>query len=165
MSTGSTSGDRAPARAVAAVIHAAVVAAAQHLVTDVLRLVDVADDDLGTLHDHPAAYRAGVVGGAGAAPAQGLDLEDLDAVGQFDEPLGARKEFGAEVGGDAEGEDVDVQVVDHARELVDLLRREELRLVGDDVVRPAAPREMLDEVRVHVLVVLDLHRVRDQAEP
>ncbi len=139
-------------------------AAAQDLVADRFRLVDVSHDDLGALDDHLAAYRAGVVGGAGAAPAQGLHLEDLHAVGEFDQALGAGEELGAEVGRNTEGVDVEAQVVDHARELVDLYRRQELRLVGDDVVRAAALGEVLDDVRVQVLLVLDLHGVGDQAE-
>ena len=102
--------------------------------------------------------------GAGAAPAQGLHLEDLDAVGQLDQALGAGEQLGAEVGRDAEGVDVEAQVVHHASELVYLLRCQELRLVRDDVVRTAALREVVDEVGVEVLSVLDLHRVRDQAE-
>ncbi len=152
---GRTSGDRAAARAVAA----------EDLVADVVGLVDVADDDLGAFDHHLTAYGAGVVRGAGAAPAQRLDLQHLDPVGQFHQPLGAREQLGAEVGRDAEGVHVQAQVVHHARELVDLLRREELRLVGDHVVRAAAVREVVDEVGVEVLAVLDLHGVGDQAQP
>ena len=52
-----------------------------------------------------------------AAPAQRLDLQHLDPVGQLDQPLGAGEQPGAEVGGDAEGVDVDPQLVDHPRKL------------------------------------------------
>lgn len=102
------------------------VTAAQHLVTHLARLlVDVTDDDLGTLDDHLAAYGAGVVRGAGAAPAERLDLEHLDPVGELDQALRAGEELGAEVRGDAEGEDVEAEVVDDAGELVDLSRGED----------------------------------------
>lgn len=144
---------------------AAVVTSAQDLVADVVGLVDVADDHLGPLDDHLTAYGAGVVGGAGAAPAQGLHLEDLDAVGQLDQTLGAGEQLGAEVGRDAEGVHVEAQVVHDAGELVDLFGGEELGLVGDHVVRAAALGEMVDEVGVEVLSVLDLDGVGDQAEP
>lgn len=102
--------------------------------------------------------------GAGAAPAQGLDLEDLDAVGEFDQALGAGEQLGPEVGRDAEGVDVEAEVVDDAGQLVDLVGREELRLVRDDVVHAAALGQLVDDVRVHVEVVGHLHGVGDEAE-
>src|SRR5690606_6180332 len=83
---------------------------------------------------------------------------------QLHEPLRAGEQAGAEVGGDAEGVDVDVQVVHHAGELVDLLGGEELRLVGDHVVRASALQEVVDQVGVEVGALPDLHRVRDEAE-
>src|SRR4051794_13108102 len=59
---------------------APVVLPAEHLVGHFGRRpvgrVDVADHDHLTLHHHHSVLRAGVVGGALAAPAQSLDLED-----------------------------------------------------------------------------------------
>ena len=100
----------------------------------------VPDDDLLALDDHDAVDDAGVVGGLAAAPAQRLDLEQLHPVGELDEPPRAGEELGAEVGGDAEGVDVDVELVDDPGELLDLGRRVELRLVADEVVDPGARR-------------------------
>jgi hypothetical protein len=117
------------------------VAAAEHLVLDEpgSGTIGVADDHLLALDDHGAVDDAGVVGGPAAAPAQGLDLQHLHPVGEFDEPARPGEELRAEVGGDAEGEDVDVELVDHPGQLLDLLRRIELRLVADDEVHaPAA---------------------------
>ena len=107
-----------------AVHPAHVVPSAEHLVLDhpLLRAVGVADDDLLALDDHDPVDDAGVVGRLPAAPAQRLDLEDLDPVGELDEPLRAGEELGAEVGGDAEGVDVDVELVDEPGELLDLAR-------------------------------------------
>ena len=76
------------------------------------RLVGVTDDDDLALGDHDPVLDARVVRGALAAPAQGLDLQDLRAVGELDQPRGAREEPGPEVGQDAEAEDVDAQLVD-----------------------------------------------------
>ena len=122
---------------------AAVVAAAQHLVADLRPPASTSPTTTWAPSTTISpADGAGVVRGAGAAPAQGLDLEHLDPVGEFDQALGAGEELGAEVRRDAEGEDVQAQVVDHAGELVDLLRGEELRLVRDDVVAPAALGEV-----------------------
>ena len=84
-------------------------------------LLDVADDDDLALDHHLAVLRAGVVGGALPAPAQRLDLEDVHPVGQLDQPRRARKQPGPEVGEDAEREHVDLQLVDHPGQLVDLV--------------------------------------------
>ncbi len=82
----------------------------------------VPDDDLLALDDHDAVDDASVRRAAATAPAQRLDLEHLHAVGELDEALAAGEELGAEVGGDPEGEDVDVHLVDDARQLLDLRR-------------------------------------------
>ena len=104
---------------------AAVVLAAEHLVPDVGWLGDgvmvgVADDDHLALDHHLAVLRTGVVCRALSAPAQCLDLQDVRTVGQLDETSRAGKQSGPEVGQDAEGEHVDLEVVDHPSELVDL---------------------------------------------
>lgn len=105
------------------------------------------------------------MGGARPAPAQRLHLKGLYAVGELDQPLGAGEELGAEVRGDTEGEDVQAQIVHDAGQLVDLVRGEELRLVDDHVVHPAALGELIDEVRVQVHALGGLDRLRDQAQP
>ena len=101
------------------------VLSAQHLVADLGRrlvgLLDVADDDDLALDDHLAVLGPGVVGGSLAAPAQRLDLKGVHPVGELDQPRRAREQLGPEVGEDAEGEDVDLQVVDEPGELVDLV--------------------------------------------
>ena len=74
----------------------------------------VADDHLLPSTTADTADDPGIVGGLAAAPAQGLDLEHLHPVGELDEPLAAREELGAEVRGDPEGMDVDVELIDNA---------------------------------------------------
>ena len=96
--------------------------------------VDVTDDHLRALDDHDAADRPGVVRGPATAPAQRLHLQHLDPVGQLDQPRRAGEQPGAEVGRDAEREDVDVQLVDDPGQLLHLRRGVELRLVADQVV-------------------------------
>ena len=60
-------------------------------------------------------------------------------VGQLDQALRAGEQPGPEVRRDPEREDVQVQFVHDPRQLIDLVRSEELRLVHDHVVDPAAP--------------------------
>ena len=102
--------------------------------------------------------------GAGSAPAQGLDLEHLHPVGELDEPLAAREELGAEVRGDPEGMDVDVELIDNACQLVDLLGPIELRLVADEVVHAQPTRQRTDDVLPEVEVVGHLDRGHRQPE-
>ena len=45
---------------------------------------------------------------------RGVHREHLHPVGELDEPLAAREELGAEVRGDPEGMDVDVELIDNA---------------------------------------------------
>jgi len=78
------------------------------------------------------------VRGALAAPAQGLDLEHVHPVGKLDQAPAPGEQPGAEVAEDAEGEDVDLELVDDPGQLVDLMGRIELGLVADQVVDPAA---------------------------
>ena len=75
------------------------------------------------------------------------------------------EELGAEVGGDAEGVHVDVELVDDPGELLDLHRGVELRLVTDEVVDPGPGREPLDDLVPEVEVVADLDGRRRQAQP
>ena len=150
----------------------------QHLVADLgpractgarpgsrLVRVDVPHDDDLTLGDHHPVLGAGVVRGPLAAPAQRLDLEHVHPVGELDQARGAREQLGAEVGEDAEGEDVDLQLVDDPGELLDLLGRVELRLVTDQVVDPRSVGERVHDVVPEVEVVLDLARLVGEAEP
>ena len=106
----------------------------------------VPDHDLGTLGDHPAPDRTGVVGGPLAAPAQGPHLQGLDPIRQLDQPTRAGEQQGPEVGQDPDGEDVDAELVDDPRELVDLLREVELGLVADQVVDPLTRGQLGDQV-------------------
>ena len=119
------------------------VAPAEQLVGDLGVAARVADhDDLAVVHllavDQPS-----VLGGAGAAPAAGLDLELLALVGQLEEAGRALEELAAEVGEEAEGVDVGVELVDHAGELLDLGRCVELRLVAHEVLEAAVGRRVL----------------------
>ena len=131
--------------------------------TPVRRGRGVADDDLLALDDHDAVDDAGVVRRLAPAPAQRLHLEQLHPVGELDEPPAAREELGAEVGGDPEGVDVDADLVDDPRELLDLRRGVELRLVTDEVVDPRAGGEPLDDHVPEVEAVADLDGGRRQA--
>ena len=107
----------------------------------------------------------GVLGGAGAAPAAGLDLELLALVGQLEEAGRALEELAAEVGEETEGVDVGVELVDHAGELLHLGRCVELRLVAHEVLEAAvglrALRGQLEEVELRA----DVDGRRRHAEP
>jgi hypothetical protein len=147
-----------------------VVLPAEHLVGDVhvrvvvVGLLDVADHDDVALDDHHAVLGTGVVGGALAAPAQRLDLQDVHPVGELDETRGAGEHQRAEVGEDPEGEDVDLQLVDDLGQGVDLFGGVELRLVADEVVDPAALGQVVDDVAPEVELAVDLDRVVGQAQ-
>ena len=140
-----------------------VVPAAEHLVADAVAGVGVADHDLLALDDHHPVDGPGVVGGPGAAPAERLDLQHLDPVGQLDQPLRAREQPGPEVGGDAEREHVDAELVDHPGQLLGVHRRVELHLVADQVVDPAAAHPLVGHDVPEVQLVGDLDRRRGQA--
>jgi len=79
-------------------------------------------------------------------------------------PGTASAELGAEVGRDAEGEDVQFQVVDDTGGLVALVRREELRLVGDHIVATAAFGEAVDETGAEVEALRGLDRFGHQTQ-
>ena len=144
------------------------VLAAEHLVGDLGRWLvgglHVAHDDHLALGDHHAVLGACVVGGALPAPAQGLDLQCVHPVRQLDEPRAAFEQVRAEVGQDAEREDVDLQLVDHLGELVDLVAGEELGLVADEVVDAAALGQLVDDVPPEVEVLSHLDGGVGQAE-
>ena len=155
--------------------HAApVVRAAQHLVRhDVPALAcwaltcalsHIAHHHLLALGDHQAVDGARVVGGPGAAPAQGLDLQHLDPVGELHQAGAARKQPGAEVGGDPERVDVDAQLVDDPRQVVHLVRGVELRLVADQVVHPLTRLHPVDHQLPDVRGRIDLDGGHGQAE-
>ena len=145
-----------------------VVAPAEQLVADDVaedlhrsRLERVADDDGLALVDDEVVDDAGVVGGAGAAPAARLDLERHPLVGDLEHALRALEQSAAEVGDQTEGVDVDLHVVDDAGELIALVGCVELDLVADDVVQ----RPVLDGEGVDVEVGFDLDRRSSDAEP
>ena len=77
----------------------------------------------------------------------------------------AGEELGAEVGGDAEGVHVDVELVDDPGQLLDLPRGVELRLVTDEVVDAGPGGEPLDHLVPEVEVVVDLDGRGRQAQP
>ena len=96
--------------------HIAVIAAQQHL---------------GTRRDHLAAFvQTGVDRGLGAAGAHRLDLGD--GIGHLQQALGAGEQMGQKVGAQTEAEHRDVLLVHQIAQIVDLLRGQELALVGDD---------------------------------
>ena len=165
------SGSDRVARATARVTPAAVVPAAEHLVGDHdggsprRARRDVADDHLVALDDHHPVDGPGVVGGPLAAPAQGADLQQLDLVAELDEPLGAGEQPGLEVGHDADGDDVDLQLVDDPGQLVDLHGLVELRLVADQVVDPLAAGQLAHDVVPEVEGRADLDRRPGQPQP
>jgi hypothetical protein len=146
-----------------------VVASAQHRVGDLVLgcLVEpgVPDDDLPPLRHHAAADGPRVVGGPGAAPAQRLDLHDPDLVGQLDQAERAGEQARAEVGGDPEGEHVDAQLVHDRGELLDLVGRQELRLVADHIVDLRVAGQLAAGVREQIRVLDHLDGLGRQAEP
>ncbi|GAB7190868.1 hypothetical protein NUM3379_15750 [Kineococcus sp. NUM-3379] len=126
--------------------------------------VHVPDDDLLALDDHLPVHGARVVGGAGPAPAQRGDLEDLHPVRELHEPGRAGEEARAEVRGDPEGEHVDVVVVHEVGELLHLLGGVELRLVAHDVVDALAAGRARRQLGEEVGAVVDLGGVAAQPE-
>ena len=92
----------------------AVVTAAQHLVADLLAgrassvsaTTTVAPSRTRSSVDDPPVEPPGP-----AAPAEHLHLQRRDLVGELEQPRGAGEQPSAEVGGDAEGVDVDLDVV------------------------------------------------------
>jgi len=134
--------------------------AAQHHVTDVG--AGVTEHDGVAVADQHAADHPGVHPGRLPAPADRIHLQGLDDVGEHDQPGRPGELQAAEVREQPEGEHVDGVVVDEGGELVDLLRREELGLVDDDVVDPrAGPGEhQLGQVGVDA----DLEGVRGQTD-
>ena len=147
----------------------AVVLSAEHLVRDqrreLARDCGVADHHLLALEHHLAIDGPGVVGRAGAAPAERVHLQHLDLVAQLDQPLRAREQPGLEIGQDADREHVDLQLVDDPGELVDLCGRVELRLVADQVVDPLAAGQVVDDEEPEAELRVDLDRRSGQAQP
>jgi hypothetical protein len=99
---------------------------------------DISHDDDFTFGDHLAVRGACIVRGTFTAPTQCLHLERMDAVCEFDEPGRSLEEMSAEVGQDAEGEDVDRQFVDDFGQLFDLPAR--AGAVMRCKIRPTRPR-------------------------
>ena len=96
-----------------------------------------ADFHLGALVDEVAGrVEAGVDDGLVAAVAGTLYL--VDGVGYLKETFRALEEVAGEVGAQAVADDVDAELVHYARELVDLVGREELRLVDEHPVENLA---------------------------
>lgn len=81
---------------------------------------------------------AGVVGGPGSTPTPGLDLQFESAIGDFHETFAPWEHQTLERGEQSEGIDVDVELVHHPSELVDLARFVELGLVADDGMQALA---------------------------
>lgn len=121
---------------------ATIMAPAQHLVTGFGRGRCVGDHYLLALADQPAADHAAVEAAEPATPAQHLHLERHNRVRELEKSLATREKTTPEVGGQAEGVDVDMRVVDQVDQLLDLLRAEELRLVDDQVVHPLTGRPL-----------------------
>src|ERR1035437_9541573 len=125
---------------------------------------DVPQRNLLTLDDHHAIYDPGVLGSPVTTPAQRLDLQRLDPVGQLDHPLGPGEQGSSEIGGDAEGVHIHTHLVHDAGELLDLNRGVELRFVADQVVNSLAPGGPADDDLPEVEIVNDLDRARGQAK-
>jgi 4-hydroxymandelate oxidase len=149
----------------------AVVPPAEHLVGDrgdlaglERHLRQVTDDHLLALPLDDPVDGAGVGRPPLAAPAPGLDLQLLAPVGDLEEALRAREQVGGEVGQQPERVHLDVEVVDHLGELVDLVRGVELDLVADQHVDRAPGRGHLGDVRAQVEVLGDDHRLLRQPD-
>ncbi len=126
---------------------------------------NVAHHHLVALHHHDAVYGAGVLRCPAAAPAQGFDLQDLHFVGEFDEPLRAREQSGAEVGSDAERKDVHLHLIHNPRQLLHLGGRVELGLITNEVVHPQSVGSPGHHFVPEIGVAHNLHGVGLQAQP
>ena len=97
-------------------------------------------------------------------PTQRLDLKHVHPISQLDQATGAVEELGAEIGKDAEGEDIDLQIINDLGQLVDLADRIELGLVADQVVDPLAIGQLGHHVAPEVELLIDLDGIVDQAQ-
>ena len=105
-------------------------------------------------HDVALAVDAGVDDRLAATGAGGFHL--LDGVGKLHQATRALKEVGLEVGTQPVAHHIDAVVVHDAGELVDLVRRQELRLVDEDpVLDNLGPVEHLLEHLVQVAIGID----------
>lgn len=144
------------------------VLSAEHLIGDRFRFVvgvaHVSDDhDFTFGHHHPVDGPC-VVGGPLAAPTEGLDLEHLGAVGQFDQSGAPGKQPTTEVGEDAEGETVELELVDDLGELIDLGGRIELRFVADQKIEPDPAHEFIDHSGPEVELEIHFDRLVRETE-
>ena len=92
-------------------------------------------------------------------------MHRVDLVREFEQPLRAGQQPGAEVGGEAETVDVEVLVVDELGELVDVLGGEEAGLVDDQVVQGPSRRPVLTDEAADVGIVGEFDRGPRQPDP
>ena len=126
-------------------------AAAQHLVVHLVTGVGVTDDDLVTLGGHDPVDDTGIVGCWPATPAQRHDGRFVETVTQLHQTPGPGEEFSSEIGKNAETKDIDTQIVNDSRQLVNLLGAIELSFITYQIVNPSAGREC----RHHVVIDID----------
>ena len=136
----------------------------QHLVVDLGSAADVADAHLIPLTRHDAADDTGVVGRRTSAQTQWRDGRLDDTVGELDEPFGSGEERGPEIGEDAETVDVNPEVVDDPRELINLFGTVELGLVTDEVVDAPTATQPRYDVLVEVQGVRHLDGLDAQTD-
>ena len=109
-----------------------------------IAVVSAEKDLIAVGDDAPVFVDAGVYRGLAAAGADGFYFSD--GVGKLHEPARAGEEVRQKVRAQAEAQDGQVLLIDELAQLVDLLGREKLRLVGDDDIVPAGLRVGFDYV-------------------
>ena len=128
-------------------------------------LTRITHNHLLTITDDDPIDRSCLMSPTPAAPAQGGHLEDLDPVRELDQACGSREQSRAEVRGDAECVDIDAELVDNVRQLLDVLDSVELRFVADEVVQAPPGGQMLDNDPAQIEIGMDLDGLGTQSEP
>ena len=111
--------------------------------------VVTAQQHLGALcNDMAVAVDPGVGGGLRATVADGLDL--LDGVRHLQKAQASREQLGLKIRPQTKADHRNIQLVDDGAQLADLLRGEELALIGDDHIAASLflPAEALIDVRI-----------------
>ncbi len=108
----------------------------------------VSHHDRFTFVDKYSVDDASVVGRTSTAPAACFDLHFDSLVGNLQHPLGPFEQQTAKISDQAEGVDVDLQLIHDPRQLVALSRRVELNFVADDEIQWETCRYEIENVDI-----------------